>query len=182
MSKTMPAVLALFLAASAVTAGEPEQKAQPPQKSPTPLKVQVVFNRFQGEKKVASHVYALPVSADDGRTDIRMGIQVPLKYEGKEFPGNVVFKSVGNWVSCSAEALGDGRFKLKCGLEQSSVDSPEQDAQKGGSGSGSPPVLRSFSSDATLFLRDGQTAQYVVATDPLTGEVLKVDVTLTIAK
>ena len=45
-----------------------------------------------------------------------------------------------------------------------------------------PPVLRTFSSDATLFLRDGQTAQLVVATDPLNGDVLKVDVTLTVVK
>jgi hypothetical protein len=110
-----------------------------------------------------------------------MGIQVPLKFEGKEYPGNVVFKSVGNSVACAAEALGDGRFKLKCGFEQSAVyengappPSPASTAV--------PPVLLTFSSDATLFLRDGQTAQLVVATDPLNGDVLKVDVTLTVVK
>jgi hypothetical protein len=43
-------------------------------------------------------------------------------------------------------------------------------------------LLRTFNTEATLYLRDGQTAQYAMATDPVTGEVLKVDVTLTVIK
>jgi hypothetical protein len=31
-------------------------------------------------------------------------------------------------------------------------------------------------------LRDGQSTQYTAATDPVSGEVLKIDVTLTVVK
>ena len=43
-----------------------------------------------------------------------------------------------------------------------------------------PAVFRSFDSDNTLVLRDGQTRQYVAAADPVSGETIRVDVTLTV--
>jgi hypothetical protein len=43
------------------------------------------------------------------------------------------------------------------------------------------PGRRRFNSDTTLVLQDGQTVQHS-ATDPLTGEVLEVDVTLHVVK
>ncbi len=99
--------------------------------------------------------------------------------EGKEFPGNVVFKSVGNWVACTADPLEGGIFRVKCGFEQGSLFS--DDVQKAGS-QVMPPVLRTFSSDATLLLRDGQTARHLMATDSASGEVVKVEVTLAVIK
>jgi hypothetical protein len=42
--------------------------------------------------------------------------------------------------------------------------------------------LRNFNSSFTLLLRDGQTAQVSSATDPISGEVLKVVVTLNVVK
>jgi hypothetical protein len=33
-----------------------------------------------------------------------------------------------------------------------------------------------------MILRDGQTMQYASATDPVSGEVMKIDVTLSLAK
>jgi len=51
-------------------------------------------------------------------------------------------------------------------------------------GSKSPdhPSFRTFKATNSLVLRDGQTAQFTMATDKLTGEVTKVDVTLTVSK
>jgi len=43
-------------------------------------------------------------------------------------------------------------------------------------------ILRNFNSSFTLLLRDGQTAQVSSATDPISGEVLKVVVTLNVVK
>ena len=43
-----------------------------------------------------------------------------------------------------------------------------------------PPVFRSFQSNNALALRDGQSQQYVAAADPVTGETIRVDVTLTV--
>lgn len=187
MSKrSLLALLPLLLLSAA--AGAQEKAERPPKKAPTPLKVDVVFTKYQAEKKVGSVPYTLLVNADDRPTRLRMGIQVPLRYDtvgGKDVPGNVVYKSVGNNVDCSAERLDDGRFKLMCSLEQSSIysmDADKKTAGPAGEGSLSPPLIRTFSSEASLILRDGQSMQYTMATDPVSGEVLKVDVTLAVVK
>jgi hypothetical protein len=44
------------------------------------------------------------------------------------------------------------------------------------------PVLRSFSTDATLILRDGQSTVFSDSADPITGETVKTEVTLHVEK
>ena len=44
------------------------------------------------------------------------------------------------------------------------------------------PAFRTFKSTFVPILRDGQTAQYTAATDPVIGEVVKIDVTVTVLK
>ena len=44
------------------------------------------------------------------------------------------------------------------------------------------PSFRNFNSSFTALLRDGQTTQYTSATDPVTGELMKIDVTLNVMK
>jgi hypothetical protein len=44
------------------------------------------------------------------------------------------------------------------------------------------PVFRSFRSTNTLVLRDGQTRQFTAATDRVSGEVVRIDVTLNVVK
>jgi hypothetical protein len=43
-------------------------------------------------------------------------------------------------------------------------------------------LFRNFRSEANVVLRDGQTARYTVATAPVSGEMLKIDVTLNVVK
>jgi hypothetical protein len=44
------------------------------------------------------------------------------------------------------------------------------------------PMFRSFDSSFQVLLRDGQTTQYTTATDPVSGEMTKIDVTLNVLK
>ena len=44
------------------------------------------------------------------------------------------------------------------------------------------PAFRNFTSNFSILLKDGQSAQYASATDPVSGETLKVDVTLNVLK
>ncbi|MBI2840390.1 MAG: hypothetical protein HYX75_18895 [Acidobacteria bacterium] len=176
------ALAALVLFGAGVKAEE--GGAGTPQEPGAPLMLQLVFNRYHGDKRIESVPYSLPVTANGGSTRVVIGIQIPLKYEGKEFPGNVVYKNAGRDVTVRADALNDGRFKVSCLFDQSAVYSNNDEASPAGGGGASlaPPILRHLSSEATLVLGDGQTGQHTVATDPMNGDVVRVDVTLRVVK
>jgi hypothetical protein len=87
---------------------------------------------------------------------------------------------VSNNIDCRASTLADGRYNVRCVIEQSSVY--QAPGASGDLTISSTPVLRIFRADEAMILRDGQTTQYTSATDPVSGEVLKVDVTLNVMK
>ncbi len=47
---------------------------------------------------------------------------------------------------------------------------------------GGAPTLRTFRASNELLLRDGQTMEFMAATDKVSGEVIKAEVTLTVLK
>jgi hypothetical protein len=172
-------LLCLCLAMPAVADEEPEEKG--PDKPGVPLKLSLVYTRHQGDKKVSSLPYTLLLNADDRLgSRLRMGISVPIKVKDPDVPGNIVFKDVSNNIDCRASTLADGRYNVRCVIEQSSVY--QAPGASGDLTISSTPVLRIFRADEAMILRDGQTTQYTSATDPVSGEVLKVDVTLNVMK
>jgi len=179
--RTLCALLVLALTTAAVVA---EEKAEKPRKPGTPLKVQVLFSRYQGEKKVSSMPYTLAVNADDRPTAVRVGLQVPiLVFMGPDKGTTVMFKDVGNNLDCSAESLPDGRFNLAFSLEQGSVYVDDVSTKSARDATAfHAPVIRNFASQTNVMLRDGQSVEYIAATDPISGEVLKIDVTLHVVK
>ena len=54
--------------------------------------------------------------------------------------------------------------------------------EKAANGSPGNPSFRSFRANDSMMLKDGQTAQFTAATDKVSGETVKVDVTLTVVK
>jgi Flp pilus assembly secretin CpaC len=190
-SRAWPLVVAVALAAAGgaragalgpgIAADEPAAKAGP---AGTQLKVQVTFTRYQGERKVSSMPYTLSVYADDRPTVVRAGIQVPIVVsQGPDKGPTVMYKDVGNNLDCSAHTLADGRFKLAFSLELGSVHPADAVPRAPGETVSFPaPVLRTFRSQTAVLLRDGQSTQYVAATDPVNGDLLKIDVTLNVVK
>ena len=176
--------LALVLCGPVAIAQEkPSEKAEAPpsRKQVTPLKVQVVLSKFRGETKVASLPYTLPCNADDRLlTHLRMGIEVPVLTTPKEGPAAYQYRSVGTNIDCRASAVEDGRFRLEMTIEHSSIYPTPDDTARTPVGTG--PLFRTFRTGFVPILRDGQTMQYTVATDPVSGEVMKIDVTLTALK
>lgn len=182
MSKrTLYAVLAL-----ALIAAEARAQDRPAAKPPTQLRLDVVFMKYEGQKKVSSVPYTLSLNADGQNSGIRMGIQVPLATTTKDAPGGViVYKDVTNNVDCNAQPLEDGRYAVVCSLNQASLYSMEgaqRSAWLSGTATVTAPLIRTFSSHARLLLRNGETAQHTMAADPVSGEVLKVDITLNVVK
>jgi len=163
-----------FLLVTGIAVGQ--EKAERPHKSPTPVKLQITLARYHGDSKVSSAPYTLFFFADDRPVRVRMGTRVPVQV-AKDSPSQVSYQDVGNNIDCSAEAQGDGRFKLQCTIEQSSVYS-----RAGQEAPSSVPLFRTFRSDLTLFTRDGQSLEYASAADPVSGETLRVDGTLSVVK
>ena len=151
-----------------------------------PLKIQLVISRTAGEKKISSLPYTLWVTANGrGETNLRMGVEVPVPQriapkEGEPAAQSYNYRPVGTNIDCSAVTVPDGWFNVTITLSDSAIkfDSKEV-ARQGTSGL---PSFRNFTSRFSILLKDGQTAQYTSATDPVSGEVLKVDVTLNVLK
>jgi hypothetical protein len=190
----------LFLTTATLLSGPMSTRAQEKPKAddkapvtvhPTPLKVQIVFTEFEGDKKVKSMPYTSVFTADPGRgqdfVKLRVGSRVPL-YTGKE--GGLQYVDVGTNLDCRADRLDDGKFGLRLSLERSWVQGDVfvpvdrgTDAQAGGTaGQFKEPVIGQYKTDVYLLVRDGQTVESTVATDPLTGKVLKIELTLTLLK
>jgi hypothetical protein len=155
-----------------------------------PLKVQLVVSRYQGEKKVSSLPYTIAVVANDGdKTSLRMGVDVPVPttvFSGpKDGPANIPmtsygYRSVGTNIDCGARTIDDGLFRLDIAIEDSSIFVQDKESTAGRMPN--TPSFRKFTSTFNLLLRDGQTVQHTSATDPVSGEVLRVDVTLNVLK
>lgn len=164
------------------------QEAKPAEKMITPLRVQVVFTEYDGEKKISSMPYTLLVNADDrgAAATIRMGVRVPIETGSSTGAKQMQYLDVGTNLDGHADKMDDGRFVLKLSVEKSSLYTPgthEKPATTGGNEiSSGQPVIQQFRSQINLLIRDGQTTQSTVATDPITGHVTKVDVTLNVIK
>lgn len=166
----------VLLGALALTA---DALAQDTKSASTPLKVQVVLSRFEGERKVASMPYTLLVNAGDhdNRVTLRMGVSLPVQM-GQQY------HDVGTNMDCTATIGEAGRFRINLSVNHTSVfESDAQHLQAAIPRPGSTAqLLRSFTSSFFLNLKDGETGQSIAATDPVTGEVMKIDVTVHVVK
>jgi glucose-1-phosphate thymidylyltransferase len=83
-SIALTALCAIVALGPALIAGAPEpqgqqtQTAKPQPKPVIPAKVDVVIQRYQGDKRVASLPYTLTVSVNGSPSQLRMGVDVPV--------------------------------------------------------------------------------------------------------
>jgi hypothetical protein len=193
-SKVMTAALVL-LATIAVAAQDSQQgtgvggsaaPSKPPASSPVSLKVSLVFSRYQGDKKISSVPHTLWVTTGE-RTSLRLGTQIPVPTTMvKEGVGvqSYNYRDVGTNIDCSAAALLDGAYRLGITITDSSVYYPDQSdaAVRSSMASTGAPAFRNFNSTFTIVLKDGQTGQSTSVTDPVSGQVIKLDATLNVQK
>jgi hypothetical protein len=182
VSRITPVVLGiLLLAISRPGVAEETATASPA----TPLRIQVTISRFEGERKVAAMPYSLLVNAGDrdNRVALRIGVAVPIVNVGKDGQ-TVTVHDIGTNMDCSATPADAGRFRITLALNYSSVyESDQRHLQATPPRAGdSAQLVRSFTSSFSLLLRNGETGQSLAVTDPVTGEVMKVDVSLTVLK
>lgn len=184
------AALLLFVA--------PAAKAQdkPATETPVPVsaKLQVVLTEYDGTKKISSLPYTIPFVLTDkySSCSLRMGVRVPVTATTSK-TGETSFQyiDVGTNIDCRTSRVADGRFTVDLKIDRSSLYVPFKDkdgtvlGKEWTSGERPPldePMIRQFRGDVGLLLRDGQESEATVATDPLTGRVLKVEAVLTVLK
>jgi hypothetical protein len=182
------AVLAMLAAA-----GRAEDK---PSRPLVPLKVDVVFSEYEGEKKVVSLPYTLAVNANErensafviggtATTNLRMGVNVPV---GTEKDGRVHYEYVGTHLDCQATSAEEDRFRVFLSASRSSLYFPSTDSEKKSVGyegtlqANGQPMIRRFDTQFNLLMRDGQTIENTMATDPVSGRVWRIVVTLHVVK
>jgi hypothetical protein len=95
-------------------------------------------------------------------------------------PGPVAYRDIGTNIDCSARTVDDGVYQLRLTVEDTSVYTNVQDNTT--PTVGQMPVFRTFRSTNTLVLRDGQTRDFAAAADRVNGEVVRIGVTLRVAK
>ena len=156
-------------------------------KVPTPVKVQIVFTEFDGEKKISSMPYAFTVISDEkvgGRdysTSVRTGIRVPIELENKD--QKTTYLDIGTNIDCGIKAEDDGRFHLYLTFDRSALyPNKSNDGERLVASPGGQPVIRQFRTSENLILKDGQTSENLLSTDPLTGHTLRVSVTINVQK
>jgi hypothetical protein len=151
-----------------------------------PLKVSLVVSRYKGDKRIGSLPYVLGVTV--GRpTSLRMGVDVPIVMGGQKTGGGppgptFSYRAVGTNIDCTATTTAGGLYNLNLVVEDSSVQLQPGEKAANAAFVEDIPSFRTFKSSFTAVMRDGQTMQYTSATDPVTGEVMKIDVTLTLLK
>ncbi|MEO6078437.1 MAG: hypothetical protein ABIQ86_01475 [Steroidobacteraceae bacterium] len=195
-SKFLPiaTIAALFSVAGNVGAqnlsasGSSAQKSSGSQAEPAMpmLRIQLVISRFEGEKKVASLPYTFTVSPlsqrNSGSAAIRMGVDAPIPMtsipDADKGGTTVQYRSIGTDIDCNGVMeLPDGRYQFQIGVRNTAAVPPSA-----GDGKNSLPLFRRFDASFTPVLRDGQSMQTIASTDPVTGEVIKIDVTLNVIR
>ena len=196
-----PFAVAALVAAPAPGRAQETPKPEAGSKEPAPerratftgvsLRVQLVISRYQGDRKLGSFPYSLVVTTGGGLQRMRMGVDTPVPIlansDGKQST-TVQYRNVGTNIDCRALDWGEGRFLLSLGVENSSA----LPFEKGPSSGGAPPAVeanptgsplfRRFDTNLNAVLRDGQSLQTVASTDPVTGEVVKIEVTLSVMR
>jgi Flp pilus assembly secretin CpaC len=92
------------------------------------------------------------------------------------------YRDIGTNIECRPQIQNPGRFALTVTIEDTSI---YKDPTRVG-GQQTPgddfPAFRTLRAQNSMVLRDGQTTEFTVASDKVTGEVLKADVSISVSK
>jgi hypothetical protein len=171
----------LFLAPCPIALAQeaPAKTPEAPKPAGKRLSVQFRETRLRGETITATRAYTLLLHADAEGARSFVGTQARLTVADRQAPATL-FKNAGVETRARVRALPDGRYGVAAKYERSAVL-----AAGGGEGSPAPvtdnPILRVVRGESTVVLREGETVPFASAVDAVTGEVVRVDLTVTAA-
>jgi len=175
---------------------KPKAEEKPKSEAPsTPAKALIVFTEYDGDKKVKSLPYTLYINAPDAPelgpstwARLRIGSRVPVYTGGTT--GNMTYIDVGTNIDARAAHTGNNHFLVYLNLERSWVEGDvsvpvaksDGSASETSTGHFREPIIRQFKTELNLKVREGQVVESTMATDPLSGRVLKVEVSVSLVK
>jgi len=180
---------ALLLAALVVPAAAQDANVRPGTAAAPvnlPLQVQIVIARYQNDKRVSSLPFSLSMSSAPGsKANVRMGGNVavpstvftPQSGDGKASPlTSYNFQQVGTNIDVSAVPSVDARLGLNVTISETTLKAADPGSQV------NVPSTNNYQSSNTVFVKDGETAQFTAATDRISGEVVRIEVTAKVVK
>jgi hypothetical protein len=198
----MAAAMTAAMAGGAYAQDRPVEPAQAAPARPVgrqlvPIEVQVVIAKFLGEKRVSSVPYVLALNAVAGglignnteRTQLTIGSEVPVPTTSFVPAGDTKtaqplrsfsYRNVGTVMSAAAVTAEAGQFEVELQVDESSLGTSASDGR-----AGSPaemPVFKSFKARNRILLRPGVMRQFTAATDRISGETVRIEVTLSTVK
>jgi hypothetical protein len=191
----MVSVIVSLFAGLAVA--QQKQKPVEPANRIIPLKVGIVLSEYAGSKKISSLPYTLQANAVPANwgsgpqwTHLRLGVRVPIVTGAAPSSSGhapvdtqIQYTDVGTNIDCSARALGDGSYQLDITTERSSLSLGSAGKEMEDMHvSHSQPIIRTFRVSNSIILRDGETDETTAATDPVSGHVMRISVTLHVVK
>ena len=123
-----------------------------------------------------------------------MGVEVPIPVttfpavsgeEGAIAPAtSFQYRNVGTNIVCRAREIGGGLFEIFLVLETSTVyaGADEEEAAYEAQASGGRTMFRTFNVSFRPLLRDGDSAETLASADPVSGEVVKVHLSLDVVR
>jgi hypothetical protein len=163
------------------------EKAKPEEKPKVPVRVQLVFSEYDGDKKVVSMPYSFISIANETfrgplGTSLRTGVRIPIETDGKD--QKTTYLDVGSNIDCGLKTEEDGRFHLYLVFERSALYSagPSGDEKLEVTRPNGQPLIRQFRTSEDFIIKDGQTIENVLTTDPLNGHVMRISITINVIK
>jgi hypothetical protein len=153
-----------------------------------PLQVQIVIARYQNDKRVSSLPFSLSMSSAPGtpgsKANVRMGGNVPVpstvfapQGDSKANPlTSYNFQQLGTNIDVTAVPSVDGRIGLNVTISETTLKAADPGSQM------NIPSTNNYQSSNTVFVKDGETAQFTAATDRISGEVVRIEVTAKVIK
>jgi hypothetical protein len=166
--------------------GQEKPKAEEHAKPAIPVKVQIVFTEYEGEKKISSMPYTFMAVTDDRMggyysTSLRTGVRVPVEIDGKD--QKTTYMDIGLNIDCGVRSEEDGRFRVYMAFDRSALyPNKSSEGERLVAEPNGQPLVRQFRTQENLILKDGQTSDNILSTDPLNGHTMRVSVTINVQK
>jgi hypothetical protein len=109
------------------------------------------------------------------------GIQV-LCARSSQVDNAFQYRDVGTSIDASARNMDAGRFAVDVIIEDTSIFKDDERNGAGTAQADDQPVLGRYRTQNNLVMKDGQSAELTVASDKVTGEVVKAEVTISVLK